>query len=124
MPGRVGEEFAVTRGHLHAKVDRAELYHCLSGQGVLLMDTIAGESRAIPMNPGQAVHVPGDWIHRSVNVGVEPFVTIFCYGADAGQDYNVIAEAGGITQLVVLDGAGGWTLRPNPRHTGYKLPTA
>ena len=28
-PGRYGDEFAMTRGHLHAKADRAELYHCL-----------------------------------------------------------------------------------------------
>jgi glucose-6-phosphate isomerase, archaeal len=30
LPGRCGDEFAVTRGHLHTKADRAELYHCLS----------------------------------------------------------------------------------------------
>jgi glucose-6-phosphate isomerase, archaeal len=30
LPGRYGDEFAVTRGHLHTKADRAELCHCLS----------------------------------------------------------------------------------------------
>lgn len=120
LPGRIGDELAVTRGHLHAKADRAELYHCLSGRGVMLLETISGESRALAMSPGDAVNVPGHWIHRSVNVGDEPFVTLFCYGADAGQDYSVIAEAGGMAQLVVIDGAGGWTTRPNPRHVGYR----
>lgn len=124
LPGRVGDEFAVTRGHLHAKADRAELYHCLSGRGVMLMDTITGESRAIEMMAGRAVHVPGHWVHRSVNVGDEPFVTLFCYPADAGQDYNLIAEAGGMAQVVVSDGAGGWAARPNPRHSGYRKQTA
>jgi glucose-6-phosphate isomerase len=120
LPGRVGDEFAVTRGHLHAHADRAELYHCLSGRGVMLLETVDGRSRAIPMTPGDAVHVPGHWIHRSVNVGDEPFVTLFCYAADAGQDYGLISDAGGMAQLVVTDGAGGWTTRPNPDHVGYR----
>src|SRR5690606_15313261 len=95
LPGRIGDEFAVTRGHLHAIPDRAELYHCLSGRGVMLLETVDGQSEAIELTPGRAVNVPGHWIHRSVNVGDEPFVTLFCYAADAGQDYELIADAGG-----------------------------
>ena len=120
-PGRCGDEYAVTRGHLHSKADRAELYHCLSGHGVMLLETIDGESRAVPLTPGEAVHVPGHWVHRSVNVGAEPFVTLFCYAADAGQNYGLIADAGGMAQLVVADGAGGWTTRANPDHVGYRM---
>ena len=119
QPGRYGEEFAVTRGHLHAKADRAELYYCLSGIGVMLLETLDGRSEALQLHPGEAVHVPGHWVHRSVNVGDEPFVTMFCYGADAGQDYALIERAGGMSALVVTDGAGGWSTRPNPDHVGY-----
>jgi glucose-6-phosphate isomerase len=55
-----------------------------------------------------------------VNVGSEPFVTMFCYGADAGQDYELIRRAGGMASLVVVaDGAESWTTRPNPDHVGY-----
>lgn len=119
QPGRYGDEFAVTRGHLHAKADRAELYYCLSGSGVMLLETLDGRSQALPMRPGEAVHVPGHWVHRSVNVGDEPFVTLFCYGADAGQDYELIRRAGGMRSLVVTDDVGGWSTRPNPDHVGY-----
>lgn len=119
LPGRIGDEFAVTRGHLHAIADRAELYHCLSGHGVMLLETIDGQTMAVELTPGKAVNVPGHWIHRSVNVGDEPFVTLFCYAADAGQDYALIADAGGMKSLVVADGDG-WTLTPNPDHTGYR----
>ena len=124
LPGRVGEEYALTRGHLHARADRAELYHCLSGRGVMLLETLSGERRAVPLAPGEAVHVPGHWVHRSVNVGDEPFVTLFTYAADAGQDYGLIAEAGGMAQLVVDDGAGGWAARDNPDHRGYRTERA
>jgi glucose-6-phosphate isomerase len=119
QPGRYGDEFAVTRGHLHAKADRAELYYCLSGTGVMLLETLDGRSEALPLRPGEAVHVPGHWVHRSVNVGDEPFVTMFCYGADAGQDYALIERAGGMSAVVVTDGADGWSVRPNPDHVGY-----
>ena len=119
LPGRYGDEFAMTRGHLHAIADRAELYYCLSGRGVMLLETLDGQSSAIELTPGQAVNVPGHWLHRSVNVGDEPFTTLFCYAADAGQDYAVIADAGGMKNLVVADGEG-WMLRPNPDHTGYR----
>jgi glucose-6-phosphate isomerase len=119
LPGRCGDEFAVTRGHLHAIADRAELYYCLSGRGVMLLETVTGESVAMELTPGKAVDVPGDWIHRSVNVGEEPFVTLFCYAADAGQDYELISAAGGMRTLVVTDGKNGWTTIANPRHRGY-----
>ena len=119
LPGRYGEEFAVTRGHLHGIADRAELYHCLSGHGVMLLETIDGRSEAVELRAGQAVDVPGHWIHRSVNVGSEPFVSLFCYSADAGQDYAVIGEAGGMRDLVVRT-EDGWTTVPNPAHTGYR----
>jgi glucose-6-phosphate isomerase len=119
QPGRYGDEFAMTRGHLHAKADRAELYYCLSGTGVMLLETLDGRSEALPLQPGEAVHVPGHWVHRSVNVGDEPFVTMFCYGADAGQDYALIERAGGMSALVVPDGVDGWSTRPNPDHVGY-----
>ena len=122
-PGRVGEEYAMTRGHLHAQADRSELYVGLSGHGVMLLETLDGQSRAVEVTPGQAVYVPGHWVHRSVNVGTERFVTLFCYAADAGQDYAIIAEAGGMAQLVVADGDG-WTTRANPDHRGYRRAPA
>lgn len=119
LPGCYGQEFAVTRGHLHAIADRAELYHCLSGHGVMLLETLSGDSRAVELVAGQAVHIPGYWVHRSVNVGRGPFVTLFCYPADAGQDYEVISRAGGMANLIVRDG-GSWKALPNPDHTGYQ----
>ncbi len=119
LPGLVGDEFAVTRGHLHAIADRAELYLCLSGHGVMLLETVDGRSEAVELTAGEAVNVPGHWIHRSVNVGSEPFVTLFSYSADAGQDYAIISDAGGMKQRIVADGRGGWAAAPNPRHRGY-----
>jgi len=119
LPGAYGEEFAVTRGHLHAIADRAELYHCLSGHGVMLLETLGGDSRVVELVAGQAVHIPGHWVHRSVNVGTGAFVTLFCYAADAGQNYDLISRAGGMANLIVRDGDS-WKAVPNPDHIGYQ----
>ena len=124
LPGRIGEEFALTRGHLHRVADRAEVYHCLAGRGVMLLESLDGRSRAIELNPGDAVHVPGHWIHRSVNIGPEPMVTAFVYNEDAGQDYDLIAQAGGTAQLVVPDRDAGWRTVANPNHRGYRANAA
>lgn len=117
-PGRVGREFAMTRGHLHQVSDRSELYVGLSGEGVMILEDLTGDSRVVEVRPGQAVYVPGHWVHRSVNVGAERFSTLFCYAADAGQDYAIIERAGGMRSLVVAE-ADGWAVAPNPDHRGY-----
>ncbi|HEY5820389.1 MAG TPA: glucose-6-phosphate isomerase family protein [Propionibacteriaceae bacterium] len=119
-PGTVGEEYAMTRGHLHAIADRSELYVGLSGHGVMILETLDGRTEVRDVTPGQAVYVPGHWVHRSVNVGAERFSTLFCYAADAGQDYAIIERAGGMKSLVVRDGDG-YAVRVNPEHVGYRL---
>jgi len=119
LPGRVGDEYAMTRGHLHAHAEHAELYFGLAGRGVLLLETLEGDSRALPIEPGTAVHVPGHWVHRSVNVGDEIFSTLFCYATAAGQNYSVIENAGGMRNLVVHT-PDGWALRENAGHRAYE----
>jgi glucose-6-phosphate isomerase len=110
----------MTRGHLHAVADRSELYVGLSGRGVMILETLDGRSEVVDVAPGEAVYVPGHWVHRSVNVGHERFSTLFCYAADAGQDYGIIERAGGMKSLVVVDGDG-YAVRSNPDHRGYRL---
>jgi len=122
QPGRIGDEYSMTRGHLHALPNCAEVYYGVSGQGVMMLDSLDGQYRALPIGPGIVVTVPGGWVHRSVNVGDVPLVTLFVYNEDAGQDYALIGQAGGMSHLIVTDGTGGWKAVPNPRHKGYQRP--
>lgn len=119
-PGTVGREYAMTRGHLHAVADRAELYVGVAGRGVMVLESLDGRSEVVDVTPGRAVYVPGWWVHRSVNTGPERFTTLFCYAADAGQDYGIIERAGGMASLVVVDGDG-YAVQRNPDHRGYRL---
>lgn len=111
-PGLVGTEFHMTRGHIHARQDRAEIYHCLSGHGLMLMETLDGRTVVTELRPGVVAYVPPVHIHRSVNVGDEDLVTLFCYPADAGQDYGIIARSHGMRHRVVT-AAEGWRLEEN-----------
>jgi glucose-6-phosphate isomerase, archaeal len=115
-PGKVGQEFFMTRGHLHQRADRPETYYCLAGHGILLLENLAGEIKAMEMRLGSLVYVPPFWVHRSVNVGDTVFATLFSYPADAGQDFEIVRQAKGFQQLVVSGENGDWKLAPNPRY--------
>jgi glucose-6-phosphate isomerase len=112
-PGRIGDEFFLTRGHIHARADRPEIYHGQAGRGVMLMESPDGETRTAEIGPHAIVYVPPFWIHRSVNVGDDDLVMAFCYPADAGQDYGIIERSGGMRHRVVA-APGGWALAENP----------
>lgn len=107
-PGKVGEEFFMTRGHVHAVVDRPELYVGLKGRGLMVMESFDGQTRVVEIGQHTACYVPPFWIHRSVNTGTEDFAMLFCYPADSGQDYEIIRRSNGLRLRIVDDGRGGW----------------
>jgi glucose-6-phosphate isomerase len=115
-PGKVGDEFFMTRGHIHANIDRPELYFGLKGVGVMLMESPDGETRIVEIRAHTVCYVPPRWIHRSVNHGTDDFVMLFCYPADSGQDYGIIEKSNGMKLRIVDDGAGGWRSELNPAY--------
>ena len=115
--GKIGGEFFMTRGHLHAVADRPELYFGLKGRGLMVMESPDGESRILEVGVGTACYVPPFWIHRSVNVGDDDFVMLFCYPADAGQDYDIIQRSNGLRLRIVDNGRGGWHSVTNPDYS-------
>ena len=115
-PGRVGDEYFVTRGHIHAVANRPEIYYGESGAGLMLLESPEGESRVVEIGPKAVCYVPPFWIHRSANVGPDDLVMTFAYPADAGQDYDIIARSGGMRLRIVDDGRGGWSAVDNPRY--------
>ncbi len=120
-PGKVGDEYFMTRGHIHAAIDRPELYYGLKGNGLMLMESPSGDTRVVEIKANTACYVPPRWIHRSVNLGSEDFVMLFCYPADSGQDYAIIEQSNGMKLRIVDDGNGSWRSVPNPL---YKERTA
>ena len=100
-PGKVGNEYFMTKGHYHNIMDTAEVYYCLSGCGYIMMETMRGNWETQKMIPGTAVYVPGNFAHRSINTSdLEPLVTFFAFRGDAGHDYGKI-ESKGFRKLIV-----------------------
>jgi glucose-6-phosphate isomerase len=112
-PGRVGEEFHMTKGHFHERRDRAEVYLGLVGEGYLVLQADDGTVRGVPMQPGTVAYVPPMWAHRTVNTGDEPFIFFAAWPGDAGHDYGTIEQTGFAKLLVDRDGQA--TLVDNPK---------
>jgi glucose-6-phosphate isomerase len=92
MPGRIGEEYYMTKGHLHSWREAAEIYIGLSGEGAMLLENeLTGESHSAALRPHGVVYVPGHTMHRTINTGQTPLVYIGIYPANAGHDYGAIA---------------------------------
>jgi glucose-6-phosphate isomerase len=93
-PGKIGNEYYMTKGHFHEILETAEVYYTLSGEGYMLMETPEGEWKAEALSGGKALYVPPRWAHRTINTGTKPLVTFFTFRADAGHDYGTIEQKG------------------------------
>lgn len=113
-PGKVGEEFFMTKGHFHTVLDTAEVYFCLNGRGVMVMETPEGDWSVADLTPGAVLYVPPRWAHRSVNTSPdEDLITLFVYPGNAGHDYGTI-ETQGFRKLMI-DRGNGPEIVDNPR---------
>lgn len=113
-PGKVGDEYYMTKGHFHTVLETAEVYYCLKGEGVMVMETPEGEWAVEPLRPNSVLYVPPRWAHRSVNTSLtEDLVTFFVYPGHAGHDYGTI-ETQGFRKLVV-ERDGKMAIVDNPR---------
>ncbi|MCZ7544271.1 MAG: glucose-6-phosphate isomerase [Anaerolineae bacterium] len=94
-PGKVGDEYFMTKGHFHTVLETAEVYYCLRGRGVMVMETPEGDWAIEELHPGRVLYVPPRWAHRSVNTSLdEPLLTFFVYPGNSGHDYGTIEQQG------------------------------
>lgn len=111
MPGRVGAEYFMTKGHLHFWRPAAEVYIGLKGSGAMLLeDEESGDSKLVPLGNGVIVYVPGHTAHRTVNTGDAPLVYIGVFAARAGHDYAAVAARN--FRHVVIGTDAGAEMRP------------
>ena len=113
-PGKVGDEYFMTKGHFHTVLETAEVYYCLKGEGYMVMETPEGDWSVEPLRPGRVLYVPPRWAHRSVNTGKDvDLVTFFVYPGNAGHDYGAIEEQG--FRKLVVEENGQPKIVDNPR---------
>lgn len=113
-PGRIGDEYYMTKGHFHEVLDTGEIYFCLSGEGYMLMENPEGDVQWEKFVPGQGVYVPRRYAHRSINTSdSEPLITFFAFPGHAGHDYGTIEEKG--FRKLCVAGASGPEFVDNPK---------
>ncbi|WP_370556505.1 glucose-6-phosphate isomerase [Edwardsiella tarda] len=94
QPGKVGDEFFMTRGHFHARREQGEVYFGLQGSGLLLLQPEHGKAYLEKVNAGSVHIIPGFTAHRLINTGNEELSALAVWPAVAGHDYAALAEEG------------------------------
>lgn len=112
QPGKIGEEYVMTRGHFHLRRDMGEFYCTQNGSGLLLLQDRDGKSETVEMREGSCAFIPPDWAHRSINTGSVPLVFTWFCNVLAGHDYDAIASRG--MRMLVVERSGKVELVPNP----------
>ncbi len=113
-PGKVGDEYFMTKGHFHTVLETGEVYYCCKGHGFMVMETPEGDWAVEELYPGRVLYVLPCWAHRSVNISPnEDLITFFAYPGHAGHNYGTIEEKGFRKLIVERDGEA--TVIDNPR---------
>lgn len=103
-PGKVGDEYFMTKGHFHLKEDRSEFYWGIQGMGMLILMDRNRKVWAERMVPGSLHYIHSHIAHRTVNIGTEPLIFEACWPSDAGHNYQEIAQKGFAGRLKEIDG--------------------
>lgn len=102
-PGKVGNEYFMTKGHFHSQIDRAEFYWGLKGEGMLILMDESRHVWAEKMFPGSLHYIPGGIAHRVANTGSQTLSFAACWPSDAGHNYAEIAENGFAARLIEIN---------------------
>jgi glucose-6-phosphate isomerase len=103
-PGKVGDEYFMTKGHFHKQKNRGEFYWCTTGKGILLLMDEFRKVWAEQMEPGSLHYIHGRIAHRVVNTGDVPLRFGACWPSDAGHNYEEITMNGFSARIVDKNG--------------------
>ncbi len=104
QPGKVGNEYFMTRGHFHANADRTEYYWGVQGEGMLILMDKNRKCWAEKMFPGSLHFIGGHIAHRVANTGTNPLIFGASWPSDAGHNYEEIDKNGFSARLLEIDG--------------------
>ncbi|MBL1229729.1 hypothetical protein IW492_10850 [Enterococcus sp. BWB1-3] len=87
MSGKIGNEYHMTKGHIHQKKDTGEYYWGLKGEGLLLLVFKDKTYRLEEVKEGSVHYIPGNTSHRLINTGTEKLSVGACWLTESGHDY-------------------------------------
>ena len=103
-PGKVGNEYFMTKGHFHLNKASTEFYWGVKGEGMLILMDGDRNVWAEKMVPGSLHYIPANVAHRVSNTGAETLVFAASWPSDAGHDYATIAQGGFAKRLLDING--------------------
>lgn len=105
LPGLVGDEYYMTKGHFHQVTDTAEFYWCIKGEGFLLLMDEARNVSWTKLSIGKICYIPRKTAHRLVNTGDEILTVGACWPSNAGHDYGKIRSEGFAARVKKIHGS-------------------
>lgn len=103
-PGKVGQEYFMTKGHFHVQVNSAEYYWGTEGEGMLILMDSNRKIWTERMFPGSLHYIPGGVAHRVANIGNSILSFAACWPSDAGHNYEKIIINGFSARLIDVKG--------------------
>lgn len=103
-PGKIGDEYFMTKGHFHQKANRAEFYWGIQGEGMLLLMDSDRNCWAEKMYAGSLHYIDEFIAHRTINTGKTPLIFGACWPSDAGHNYQEIMDKGFSARVKEVDG--------------------
>jgi glucose-6-phosphate isomerase, archaeal len=94
LPGKVGNEYHMTKGHFHEVDNQPEIYHCVQGEGILQMMTLEGDYISAHWIKDTITHIPPQYAHRVINTGSTPLIYVASFHVAAGHNYGPIIDKG------------------------------
>ena len=103
-PGKVGNEYYMTKGHFHLNKNSTEYYWGIEGEGILLLMDESRHIQAERMFPGSLHYIKPNIAHRVCNIGTILLSFGACWPSDAGHDYLKIEEQGFSGRIIEVNG--------------------
>jgi oxalate decarboxylase/phosphoglucose isomerase-like protein (cupin superfamily) len=105
-PGLNGHEYNKTYGHFHNYLG-IEIYNCLYGQGILIMqrnneEGDAKEFKVVTLHPGKQVEIPSGFGHSLINIGKNYLVVLDnAPNTPKSHNYESVKEKRGFAYYIV-----------------------
>jgi len=131
-PGRIGEEWTRTRGHINplapgTALPYPEVHEVWQGHALLYLQTAASDAPedvvTVEMLPGQKAIVPPGWASLLVNIGEIPLVCATWRARGSEPGYAALEALRGMAHYVLAGPEPGkWTFEPNTRYRTAPVP--
>lgn len=131
MAGKAGDEYKKTAGHFHCEVpgkgmSYPEYYQVCKGTALFVMQKVADpatEGRMVVedcilavVKEGEAIVVPPDYGHCTVNIGDETMVFVNLVSVDSSNSYDSVKRSVGMCCYIKDNGTDGFTVEKNANY--------